>query len=140
MKLKRRKVKRGRVEIIPMIDTIVILLIFYMTFARFAEATKEAGLTLPTSRAGEEQKSKQGQIILNMFNKDEVYYNKAKYTLEEVPALLNDIRTKNPAEFSNPNIVLRGNKSMKYSDLSEFMKACSKAKIANVTFTTEEIR
>ena len=31
MKLKRRRVKRGRVEIIPMIDTIVILLIFYMT-------------------------------------------------------------------------------------------------------------
>ena len=30
MKIKRRKVKRGRVEIIPLIDTIVILLIFYM--------------------------------------------------------------------------------------------------------------
>lgn len=139
MKLKRRKLKRGRVEIIPMIDTIVILLIFYMTFARFAEATKEA-VALPTSRAGEEQKTKQGQIILNMFNKDEVYHNKAKYTLEEVPALLSDIRAKSPEEFANPNIVLRGNKSMKYSDLSEFMKACSKAKIANVTFTTEEIR
>ena len=52
MKLKRRKVKRGRVEIIPMIDTIVILLIFYMTFSRFAEATREANLKLPESRAG----------------------------------------------------------------------------------------
>ena len=39
MKLARRTVKRGRVEIIPMIDTILILLIFYMSFSSFRSSS-----------------------------------------------------------------------------------------------------
>ena len=36
MKLKRSNLKPGRVEIIPLIDTILILLIFYMSFSTVA--------------------------------------------------------------------------------------------------------
>lgn len=139
MKLKRRKIKRGRVEIIPMIDTIVILLIFYMTFSRFAEASKEANLKLPKSLAGLDTKEGQGgnKIVLNMFNKDKIVINKVTIPIDDLPGRLQELRSTFP-----PNekvlIVLRGDKAMSYADLSAFMKACAKAKIADVTFTTEE--
>ena len=47
MKLPRRTVKRGRVEIIPMIDTILILLIFYMSFSSFSAKEKRLDSRLP---------------------------------------------------------------------------------------------
>ena len=47
MKLGRRAVKRGRVEIIPMIDTILILLIFYMSFSSFSAVEKRLDSRLP---------------------------------------------------------------------------------------------
>ena len=107
MKLKRRRLKRGRIEIIPMIDTIVILLIFYMTFSRFAEAGKENGLTLPDSRAGDEFKQLPNQVIVNMYSKDEVYIDKHKYAMDEVPPFLENIRKMDP-RYTKMSIILRG--------------------------------
>ena len=135
MKLKRRKIKRGRIEIIPMIDTIVILLIFYMTFSRFAEATREANLKLPESRAGDEFKQLPNQVIINMYNADEVFLEKVKYRVDDIPVVLHQIKQLDP-KFTNMAIILRASKDMTYTDLSSFMKACAKAGIAEVTFTT----
>lgn len=139
MKIKRRKIKRGRIEIIPMIDTIVILLIFYMTFSRFAEATREANLELPESRAGDEFKQLPNQMIINMYSADDIAIDKVKYKIEDVPGLLRQIKQSDP-RFANMSVILRASRDMTYADLSSFMKACAKAGIADVTFTTLEIR
>ncbi len=137
MKLKRRRVKRGRVEIIPMIDTIVILLIFYMTFSRFVEASREANIKLPTTHAGDEFKQLSGQIIVNMFSAQEVSIDKQPYRITELPAVIAHYRRSLPAD-QKITIVLRGHREMTYRDLSEFMKACAKGGVADVTFATLE--
>ncbi|MCG3149162.1 MAG: hypothetical protein PCFJNLEI_02621 [Verrucomicrobiae bacterium] len=140
MKLKRRKIKRGRVEIIPMIDTIVILLIFYMTFSRFAEASKEASLRLPKSKAGlDDKEGGPAKVVLNMFSKDKIILNKRTIPIEELPGELNAIRMSDP-RYADMLVVLRGDRNMTYADLSAFMKACAKARLANITFTTEEVK
>ena len=139
MKLKRRKVKRGRVEIIPMIDTIVILLIFYMTFSRFAEATREANLKLPESRAGDEFKQLPNQVIINMYSADDVTIDKRHYKTADIPGFLRTLRQGDP-KYEKMSVILRGSREMTYKDLSDFMKACAAAKVTDVTFTTLEIR
>ena len=139
MKLKRRRIKRGRVEIIPMIDTIVILLVFYMTFSRFAEASREAGLRLPDSRAGDEFKQLPNQVIVNMYSKDGVYINKHKYVMDEVPPFLMHLRDSDK-RYAKLSVILRGSRDMTYADLSALMKACAKSQIADLTFTTQEVK
>lgn len=139
MKLKRRKIRRGRIEIIPMIDTIVILLIFYMTFSRFAEASRESALQLPESRAGDDFKQLPNQVIINMYSAEEVTIDKVKYRVEDVPGLLRRLKEADP-RFAEMSVILRASRDMTYADLSEFMKACAKAGIVDVTFTTLEIR
>lgn len=47
MRLPRTRIRRGRVEIIPMIDTILILLIFYMSFSSFKSTEKSIEAKLP---------------------------------------------------------------------------------------------
>lgn len=137
MKFKRRKIKRGRVEIIPMIDTIVILLVFYMTFARFAQAQR-AQLKLPKSKAGDDFAQKEGQVIINMLNTDEVIVDQQTHKTADLPGILRRIKASDPEKYKNLSVILRGSKTMKYKDLSDFMKACSKAQIADVTFATIE--
>ena len=137
MKVKRRKIKRGRVEIIPMIDTIVILLIFYMSFARVAEMERESNIKLPQSIAGDEFKKLPNQVIVNMFSADDVSVGGRGYKLNELPDLLQRLKVNDPQLSS---IILRGNRDMIYQDLSDFMKACSTAGIPDVTFATLEAR
>jgi len=139
MKLKRRTVRRGRVEIIPMVDTIVILLIFYMTFSRFAEATREASIKLPESRAGDEFKQLANQLIINMSSANDVTIDKRRYTITELPELLRALQRRDP-KYQKISIILRGSRDMSYKDLSDFMKTCAAARITDVTFTTLEKR
>lgn len=137
MKVKRRKIKRGRVEIIPMIDTIVILLIFYMSFARVAEMERESNIKLPLSIAGDEFKKLPNQIIVNMFSSDDISVGGREYKMNDLPNLLQRLKASDPQVNS---LILRGNRDMVYKDLSDFMKACSKAGIPDVTFATLEAR
>lgn len=140
MKLERRKVKRGRVEIIPMIDTIVILLIFYMSFSRFVEQGKEAGIKLPSAIAGGELDQIPNQVIINMYDSKKMSIDKQEYNIDELPGQLRQLKTNMQAsDPSNPmTIVLRADKTMTYKDLSGFMRAAAKAGIADITFATLE--
>ena len=140
MKFKRRRVKRGRVEIIPMIDTVVILLIFYMTFSRFSEQTKAAAIKLPSSHAGEEFRQLPYQVIVNMYTSDRLTIDAQDYQITELAGLLRGFkeRFKKQDPTATMSVILRGNKTMSYKDLSAFMRACSKAQIADVTFATLE--
>jgi len=163
MRIKRRNVKRGRIEIIPLIDTIVILLIFYMTFSRFAEAQRESALKLPESRAGDEFKKLPQQIIVNMHSAEEVSVGGVKYKVSELPEVFRtyyaNLRRTDPALAQKlkdgdvkPSIILRGSRDMTYKDLSDFMKVCARtdlreflppgspAGVTEVTFTALEIQ
>ena len=136
MEIKRRKIKRGRIEIIPMVDTIVILLIFYMTFSRFAEMVYDAKVELPSSIAGEELEKRPDQIIVNMFSGKDVRVGGMKYAVANLPLVLLQEKQQHPTL----SVIVRGNKQMPYSDLNNLMAACAKAGIVDVTFATLEAR
>jgi biopolymer transport protein ExbD len=133
MKVKRRNIRRARIEIIPMIDTIVILLIFYMSFSRFAEAEHQAGIKLPITLVGDSFEKLPNQIIVNMSSSDDMTIDGRSYKLDELPNLLRRLQSAHP---SMNSLVLRGNSAMTYKDLSAFMTVCSKAGIADVAFAT----
>lgn len=135
MKIRRRQIKRGRVEIIPMIDTIVILLIFYMSFSRFAEMEREGRIRLPTTQAGDEFRKAPNQIIVNMSSLDDVTVGGQLHKVNDLPNLLRRMKASNP---NLNSLILRGNRDMTYQDLSAFLKVCAKAGIADVTFATLE--
>ncbi|HVM59584.1 MAG TPA: biopolymer transporter ExbD [Verrucomicrobiae bacterium] len=133
MKVKRRNIRRARIEIIPMIDTIVILLIFYMSFSRFAEAERAAGIKLPIALAGDSLEKLPNQIIVNMTSADTVTINGRSCHINDLPDLLRRLQASHPKLDS---IILRGSRTMTYRDLNAFMLACSRTGVADVTFAT----
>jgi biopolymer transport protein ExbD len=133
MKLKRRHIKRGRIEIIPMIDTIVILLIFYMSYATFVESAQRATIRLPQSVAGDEFQAFPEQVIVNMESSDLIYVGNRRLTVDTLAEALLEIQAEHPEVNA---VILRGNRNMTYADLSAFMTACSKARIQDISFTT----
>ena len=133
MKVKRRNIRRARIEIIPMIDTIVILLIFYMSFSRFAEVERQAGIKLPIALVGDSFEKLPNQIIVNMSSSNNVTIDGRPYKLSDLPDFLRCLQSTHPTMNS---LILRGNRAMTYKDLSAFMTVCSKAGIADVAFAT----
>jgi biopolymer transport protein ExbD len=72
-----------------------------------------------------------------MTSTDQVIINQQTYKTSDIPGVLQKIRASSP-QYEKLSVQLRGSKSMKYKDLSDFMKACSKAQIVDVTFATTE--
>jgi biopolymer transport protein ExbD len=60
--------------------------------------------------------------------------------MAQLPATLAALKARQEAtDPLNPmSLILRGSKDLTYSELSDLMKACSKAGIANVTFATSD--
>jgi biopolymer transport protein ExbD len=134
MKLKRRVPKKGRVELIPLIDTMLMLLIFYMSFSTFSEMETEHGVQVPIAEESAKWKKFPDQLILNMPKEGEIMINKEKYDILSLEKLLVSTVNVNP----KVNIVIRGDKKMLYKEISKVLTVCSRNSIWNISFATIE--
>ncbi len=82
MQIRRRPIKRARIEIIPMIDVIFFLLVFFMVSSLAMTKINSLPVALPKT-AAEPQAVKQ-DIILTVRRDGSIYVNKTAATLESV--------------------------------------------------------
>jgi biopolymer transport protein ExbD len=82
MKIRQRPTKRARIEIIPMIDVIFFLLVFFMVSSLAMTKINSMPVALPkTSTSPEALKQ---NVILTVKKNGAVYINKAPATLETI--------------------------------------------------------
>ena len=135
MKLKRRHAKRGRVEIIPMIDTILILLIFYMSFSSFKITERRIDAQLPllkkVSSATISPTDIPLDLTLHVHSKDRIIVNGG--SAFDMDSLRNAM-----ANFSsigqNATVVIEAEPDTPYEDVIVALDACALANLKKVAF------
>lgn len=132
MKFQRRSPKRGRVEIIPMIDTILILLIFYMSFSTFGATEKRIDSRLPLiAKASATAPTKVSlDLSIHVFNKDRMTVNGAKYEATG----LRDAMLQLASIGQEATIVIEGEPDTSYQAVISALDACAQAHLTNVAF------
>ena len=85
MKLQRRTIKRARIEIIPMIDTILMLLVFYMSFSTFSKREKRFNARLPLLTSASAPAQVPLDIVLHVKDQNNIVVNGA--TTYDIPGL-----------------------------------------------------
>lgn len=136
MKLTRRKIKRGRIEIIPMIDTILILLIFYTSFSTLTQREKHIDAKLPPAEGLEG-----GQIVsptremlnlsLHVHNQSHIVVNgndQTPYNLTQLAEFLKQYSHSG----QEMTVVIRGNPATLYQDIVATLDACALAELTRV--------
>jgi biopolymer transport protein ExbD len=131
MKLKRRAMKRGRVEIIPMIDTILILLIFYMTFSTFDKREKRIDAKLPLVSAKVAPTQVPLDIVLHVKDQDNIVVNDAN-TYDIVS--LRDAMLQLATIGQDTTIVIDAEPETSYQDVISVLDACAQAHLSKVAF------
>jgi len=132
VKFQRRTPKRGRVEIIPMIDTILILLIFYMSFSTFSAKEKRIDSRLPLiAKASATAPTKVAlDLAIHVFNKDRITVNGAEYE----PTGLRDAMLQLASIGQEATIVIEGDADTSYQAVISALDACAQAHLTNVAF------
>jgi biopolymer transport protein ExbD len=131
MKLKRRSLQRGRVEIIPMIDTLLILLIFYMSFSTFARKEKRIDAKLPLLSTTVPPAQAPLDIVLHINGGDKITVNGVNtfdmLSLRDALAQLSSIG-------QDLTIVIEAEPDASYQDVIDTLDACAQAHQAKVAF------
>ena len=125
-------------QIAPMIDILLVLLVFFMSISSTEVLQVNKGVTLPVAKdAKDAQKDTKGQTIINvLWNKinnagslevDDVKYDQADQML---PHLI-------PKVQANPNmrILIRADRDVRYEYEKSVMIAAGRAGVGRVTFS-----
>ena len=134
MKLDRVQIKKARIEVIPMIDVILMLLIFYMSFAKFVRKEGELAVRFPTLRPDgivltPEQTTL--RVARHVLTKDRIQVENRTLTIDGFINFLNTFRT-----FGTEDVVfiITGEKTAKYQDVVDALNSCAIAGIDKVAF------
>jgi biopolymer transport protein ExbD len=150
--MKRRRMphlSEGAVNVTPLIDVVLCLVIFFMIAAKMGVAGGvDESIRLPVTELGQELATQSNVLILNVAAGPEVTAlvdrsqrspraialvdPKTKtHPLEEI---LKRLHAKNPAM----RIIIRGDARMTYADLRPVLEACSQAGVTSVDFGTKQ--
>jgi biopolymer transport protein ExbD len=133
VKMERRPVKRGRIELIPLIDTILMLLIFYMTFGKLVKEESKLDASLPVIT-----QSSQADVGIAMtvevLGQGRLLINKEEQTVQGFVGVLSGLAL----AADTVSIVLKGRDTASYQEVIDVLNVCAKNGIKNISFITNE--
>lgn len=124
-------------QIAPMIDILLVLLVFFMSISSTEVLQSNRGIDLAVAKEAKEPKKNPGQVIVNVSwlaigNMGSIEVDSQKYpTPGDLIPLLQDALNKNPMT----RVLIRADRAVRYEYEKEILKALGTAGIANVTFS-----
>jgi biopolymer transport protein ExbD len=131
MKIKRRNTRRGRIEIIPMIDTILILLVFYMTFSSFTQKEKRMNVKMPLiGRTIKSLPNETPNLVLHVYDKSKIVVGDGQHDM----ATLREMMMGLAGIGQEITVVIEAEPDTPYEDVIGALDACATANLKKVAF------
>ncbi len=116
MRFERRLKTRTNIELVPLIDVVFQLVIFFMVSSTFI-LTPGISLVLPRSTTSEPVVMT--KLVMTVLSKDEIYLNKEKYDIEGLGRRLSELTAEEKEEIKT--VVVEGDERVSYSLLVEVL-------------------
>jgi biopolymer transport protein ExbD len=123
------------VSIMPLLDVIFLLLIFFLVATRFAEAEREMDVLLPDASEARALTSKPGELFINIDRQGRYYVTGKLLTLDELQPVLRAAYVNNPGRVS---AIIRADERCAYGHVIAAKNACLKEKIRDIRETTRQ--
>ncbi len=131
MKLPPSVKKKARIEIIPMIDTMFFLLVFFMIATLSMTIQHGMPVTLPTAESSTDKVP--DQISLTLTREGALYYNKERIELRELESRLANLRQTDP----DPSLVINADEQVPHGRVIKVMDIIRLAGIPNMAIATK---
>jgi biopolymer transport protein ExbD len=116
MRFKRRLSTQSTPNLIPMIDVVFQLVVFFMVSTTFI-ITPGISLVLPSSQTAEPVAM--SKLVITVVARDEIYFNKERHTLASLSSRLAEITEAEKEQIRT--VVLEGDRTISYSLLVEIL-------------------
>jgi biopolymer transport protein ExbD len=131
MKVSKQYIKKARVEMIPLIDVIFLLLVTFIFFTMSMAIHRGLPVQLPSSSTA--QVERKGFVEITIKDDGTVYLDKKEATLSELSARLTVLHQESPGM----RVLISGDKKASYELIVSVMDAVKKSGIPGVSLETE---
>ncbi len=135
MRFKRRMTTQVNVNLVPMIDVVFQLVIFFMVSTTFILAP---GISIVLPGSSTSEPVVMGKLIVTVVSRDEIYLNKEKFNLDGLEKKLSALTLKEKEKIRT--VVLQGDQSVSYSLIIEILDILRKNGFKGVNLRTREVR
>lgn len=130
-------VKRARIEIIPLIDIIFFLLATFIMVSLSMTKNQGVQVALPAAAAAESlgnPQSKEETATLSVNGAGEVFFNKEKTTLAQLPLRLQTLKSST----RDPRVVINGDSKADFKTVVAVLDEVRKIGISKVGIATDK--
>ena len=135
----RSEVEPAHVDLVPMIDTVMFLLIFFMLVTRLGQKEVDLGITLPGTISQSGPVDMPDEQVIEIDTKGIVSLNGTAFPGKDLPDLLKTLtryRLASEHAKSTCMITIMAADDVDYERVVDVMNACAGAGIKDVTFGT----
>lgn len=118
----------GHINVTPLIDVVMCLIIFYLIVGQLASARIEE-VNLPTTRAGVETRPGEG-LVINVLPGAKVHLGVDLVSITELTQALKA----RPGQ----EVQIRADKSLSYGEVQPVLRACREAGLTKVRLVTQK--
>ena len=123
-------------QIAPMIDILLVLLVFFMSISTTEVLQSTAGIDLPVAADAKDAKANPGQVIVNIAynainNATTITVQDKEYSPADLVGLLQGQVSRNPLV----RVLVRADRNVRYEFLRRVLESVGAAGVGNVTFS-----
>jgi biopolymer transport protein ExbD len=118
--------------IAPMVDVLLVVLVFFIVTWNFALSENELDVRVPTASKANETQPYVGQIVINIKADGTIVVNRQSKSSQELLALLKKLSQLYPDQA----VIVRGDQGVEYKHIVDVLDICRQADIWNVAFAT----
>jgi len=133
MRFRRQLTTRTNVELIPLIDVVFQLVIYFMVSTTFI-ITPGISLILPSSETSEPVVM--SKLVISVVSRNELYLNKERYDIKGLNERLDSISKEEREEIRT--VVIEGDENVSYSLMIEVLDVLRKNGFRGVNLRTKE--
>jgi len=135
MRIKRPPQDFFGINVIPMIDTMMFLLIFFMMATKFADIERDVRVHPPTSRDARPITEIPLEIVVNVTRGGVFTIGGKQRTIEDIDSLLGTAVKKDPHQ----SVVIRGDRETILQFAVNILDLCEKHGVEHTYLTTRKI-
>ncbi len=122
-------------QIAPMVDILLVLLVFFIVTWSFARKELELDVKVPTAQNAKESNPVVNQTVLNVKMDGTVIWNRKQVTTTELTARLRELS----GLFPDYAIIVRADERAPFRFVANVLDVCRDANIWNVAFATGKL-
>ncbi len=128
MPLKTHPPEEPSLNLTPMIDIVLLLVIFFMVGTQFTNAERQYEIDLPSVSVAQPLTSLPDEIVVNVTRDGSLYLVDTAVTLERLRQFLQDAH----ARYADQAVVVRGDGAVNYQRIMDVLNLCQQVQITNV--------